>query len=194
MAEVNNSASLFWRRIVSTVDRLNNTTRRHECVRLVDHQHNASCTLPNWQWHCDCKIIKRQQRHCTSYNAIHLTVSRIIHAIRFQSRGHSLRTPKELRALNRLLSEWVTVTLSGSASSQWLFNIVRVRLCGHSLRTPKELRVLDGCWANGWRWRLAEAQAANDSVRYSFRLALLWLLTPIIVRILCAWRRLLVEF
>ena len=90
--------------IVPTVDLLNNTTRvfATKNARLVDHQHNTSCTLPNWQWHCDNRIIKRQQRHCPNltYNAIHLTVSRIIHAIRFQSCGHSLRTPKELRALN----------------------------------------------------------------------------------------------
>ena len=133
--------------IVSTVDRLNNATRvcATKNVRLVDHQHNASCTLPNWQWHCDSKIIKRHQRHCPHliYNAIRLTVSRIIQAIRFQSRSHSLRTLKELRALN-------------------------------------------GCLAKWWWWHLAEAQAANDSVRYSSRSALLWLLTPIIVRILCA--------
>ena len=98
-------------------------------VRLVDHQHNASCTLPNWQWHCDSKIIKRQQRPHLTYNAIHLTVPRIIHAIRFQS-------------------------------------------CGYSLRTPKESHALNGCWANGWQWHLAEAQAANDSVWYSSRSAL----------------------
>ena len=37
--------------IVSTVDRLNNTTQvcatMSKNVRLVDRQHNASCTLPN---------------------------------------------------------------------------------------------------------------------------------------------------
>ena len=127
----NNSASLFWlRHCFHRRFRQQHHTTSRVCatknVRLVDNQHNASCTLPNWQWHCDCKIIKRQQRHCPhlTYNAIHLTVSRTIH--RFQSRGHSLPTPKELRALN-------------------------------------------DCWANGWRWHLAEAQAANDSVRYSSR-------------------------
>ena len=116
----NNSASLFWCCIVSTVDRLNNTTRRHECVpqrMFAWLTINTMLRVP-YRTDSDSKIIKRQQRHCTSYNAIHLTVSRIIHAVRFQSRTHSLRTPKELRALNRLLSEWVTVTLSGSASSQ----------------------------------------------------------------------------
>ena len=75
-----------------------------------------------------------------------------------------------------------------------VFDIVRVRICGHSLRTPKELRAMNGCSTNGWRRDLAEAPSANDSVRYSSRSALLWLLTPIIVRILCAWRRLRVEF
>ena len=146
--------------------------------------------------------------------------------------------PERITRPERLLSEWVEVTLSGSASSQWqcsilfafgsavtvcvprmnyaswmaaermggrdtwrkrkqpmtMFDMVRVRICGHSLCTPKELRAMNGCWTNGWRWHLAEAQAANDSVRYSSRSALPWLLTPIIVRILCAWRRLHVEF
>ncbi len=139
--------------IVSTVDLDNNTTWRHECVpqrMFAWLTINTMLRVP-YRTDSDSKIIKRQQRHCPhlTYNAIHLTVSRIIH--RFQSRVHSLPTHKELRTLN-------------------------------------------DCWANGWRWHLLEAQAANDSVRSSSRSALLWLLTPIIVRILCAWRRLRVEF
>ena len=117
--------------IVSTVDRLNNTTRHHECApqRLFAWLtiNTMLCVPYLTDSDTDSKIIKCQQRHCTSYNAIHITVSRIIHAIRFQS-------------------------------------------CGRSLHTPKELRALNSCWANGWRWHLAEAQAANDSVGYSSRL------------------------
>ena len=39
------------------------------------------------------------------------------------------------------------------------------------LAYPEKITRLDR--ANGWRWRLAEAQAANDSARYSSRSALL---------------------
>ena len=62
------------------------------------------------------------------------------------------------------------------------------------LAYPEKITRLDR--ANGWRWRLAEAQAANDSARYSSRSAVGYYVffTPIIVRILCAWRRVRVEF
>ena len=53
---------------------------------------------------------------------------------------------------------------------QWkvvLFCIIRVRLGRHSLHTPKKLR------ASTERMGLAEAQAANDSARYSSRSAML---------------------
>ena len=40
------------------------------------------------------------------------------------------------------------------------------------LAYPEKITRLDR--ANVWRWRLAEAQAANDSARYSSRSAQTW--------------------
>ena len=102
--------------------------------------------------------------------------------------------PERITRPGRLLSEWWRWHL---AEAQAANDCVHYSSCS-ALRSqfayPERITRPGRLLSEWWRWHLAEAQAANDSVRYSFRSALLWLLIPIIVRILCAWRRLPVEF
>ena len=91
------------------------------------------------------------------------------------------------------------VSFSSIDYHQWkviLFCIIRVRLCRHSLHTPKKLHASTE--------RMTERMGGGDAqpkrkppmtVRDIVRVRLCYVFfTPIIVRILCAFRRLRVEF
>ena len=122
--------------IVSTVDRLNNTTRRHECV---PQRMFAWLTINT----------KLRVPYRTDSDTV---------TVRYSSANKGIKS-------TFLISTWQFPEWSTDHAN-------RFQSRGHSLPTPKELRALNDCWANGWRWHLAEAQAANDSVRYSSRSAL----------------------
>ena len=113
--------------IVSTVDRLNNITRVCLCatknVRLPWLTIDIMLRVPyrtDSDSDTDGKIIKHQQRHCPhlTYNTIHLDSFQNNPRNQVSVTRSQFAYPERITRPGRLLSEWVAVTLSGSASSQ----------------------------------------------------------------------------
>ena len=131
MSEVIIARVYFGCGIVSTVDRLNNTTRvcATKYVRLVDHQHNASCTLPKltvtlWQWdnQMSTKALSTFNIQRNPLDSIQNNPRNQVSVTRSQ-----FAYPERITHSERLLSEWVAVTLSKQPMT--VFDIVRFRLC-----------------------------------------------------------------
>ena len=103
---------------------LNNTTRRHECVPQRMFAWLTINTKLRVPYRTDSDTVTVRSSNANKgiihiFN-IHLTVSRMIHGPckQVSVMRSQFAHPERITCPERLLSEWVDVTLSGSASSQ----------------------------------------------------------------------------
>ena len=124
--------------IVSTVDRLNNTTRRrrHECVPQRMFAWLPINTMLRVPYRTDSDTVSVTVRSNANKGIIHIFNTQLSYNIKINIKNNPLDSfqnnsrnqvsvtrsqfayPERMTCPGRLLSEWVEVTLSGSASSQ----------------------------------------------------------------------------